>query len=62
MNRVASNGNSVMVDIPLDMSVRQRGLPPSYSQTVNSPSYRYNCRQPALSNGESTIRDEIRSG
>lgn len=27
-------------DAPIDMSVRQRGLPPSYSQAISSPGYR----------------------
>ncbi|XP_030766973.1 uncharacterized protein LOC115890779 isoform X1 [Sitophilus oryzae] len=27
-------------DAPLDMSVRQRGLPPSYAQTMSNPGYR----------------------
>lgn len=27
-------------DAPIDMSVRQRGLPPSYTQAISSPGYR----------------------
>lgn len=37
---------------PLDMSVRQRGLPPSYSQTVNNPGYRSNYRPSVIQNRE----------
>ncbi|CAH0554783.1 unnamed protein product [Brassicogethes aeneus] len=50
-----SNGKDA-ADTPLDMSLRQRGLPPSYSQTVNNPGYKSNYRQPVVS------RDEIPSG
>ncbi|XP_045474653.1 transcription cofactor vestigial-like protein 4 isoform X3 [Harmonia axyridis] len=38
-------------ETPLDMSVRQRGLPPSYAQTVNNPGYRSSYRPAVLSNG-----------
>lgn len=47
-------------DIPLDMSVRQRGQPPSYIQTINNPSYRSNYRPGAmtsLTNGFSQRTD-----
>nr|XP_008199633.1 PREDICTED: uncharacterized protein LOC657295 isoform X1 [Tribolium castaneum] len=40
-NQQAANGQD---NAPLDMSVRQRGLPPSYSQTINNPGYRSNYR------------------
>lgn len=62
INRIGSNGNSSLVDTPLDMSVRQRGLPPSYSQTVNSPSYRSSCKPPVIHNGDTTAKEKIRSG
>lgn len=36
-----SNGaDAITEDSPLDMSVRQRGLPPSYSQAISDPSFR----------------------
>lgn len=62
LNRIGSNGNVSSVDTPLDMSVRQRGLPPSYSQTINSPSYRSNSRPPIMTNGDLPVREEIPSG
>lgn len=63
-NGTGSMGSYCSVDTPLDMSVRQRGLPPSYSQTVNSPSYRSTSRAPSLitQNGDSSLKEEIPSG
>lgn len=46
-----SNGH--VDDSPLDMSVRQRGLPPSYSQAINDPSFR--------SSYKSSVVQEVRS-
>ncbi|CAG9815584.1 unnamed protein product [Phaedon cochleariae] len=45
-------------EAPLDMSVRQRGLPPSYAQTISSPCYRAGYRPPLVK----TTRDELPSG
>ncbi|KAK5645063.1 hypothetical protein RI129_006363 [Pyrocoelia pectoralis] len=52
------NGNTAM-DTPLDMSVRQRGQPPSYSQTINNPEFRSNYRTSVITQ---TQRDDIPSG
>ncbi|KAJ8932785.1 hypothetical protein NQ314_014489 [Rhamnusium bicolor] len=57
-HEIASSGG---VDTPLDMSVRQRGLPPSYSQTINNPGYRSNYRPSVIHNGVPT-REELPSG
>ncbi|CAG9864842.1 unnamed protein product [Phyllotreta striolata] len=48
------------VDAPLDMSVRQRGLPPSYAQTISNPGYRSNYRPSVIHNG--APKDELPSG
>ncbi|KAJ8918578.1 hypothetical protein NQ315_013083 [Exocentrus adspersus] len=70
-NGVSSNGdakqgneatNGSAVDTPLDMSVRQRGLPPSYSQTINNPGYRSNYRPSVIHNGGPTNREDLPSG
>ncbi|XP_044754732.1 transcription cofactor vestigial-like protein 4 isoform X2 [Coccinella septempunctata] len=53
-NGTGANGFQSRVqpkETPLDMSVRQRGLPPSYAQTVNNPGYRSSYRPATLSNG-----------
>ncbi|RZC40922.1 uncharacterized protein BDFB_001154 [Asbolus verrucosus] len=42
---------------PLDMSVRQRGLPPSYSQTVNNPGYRSSYRPSVIQNNAPNRED-----
>lgn len=47
------------LDAPIDMSVRQRGQPPSYTQTINNPGYRSSYKPPVAANG---ARDEIPSG
>ncbi|XP_018574258.1 uncharacterized protein LOC108913224 isoform X1 [Anoplophora glabripennis] len=70
-NGISSNGvgsktsndtsNGVATDTPLDMSVRQRGLPPSYSQTINNPGYRSNYRPSVIQNGVPN-REELPSG
>lgn len=60
-NRVGINGNS-SVDTPLDMTVRQRGLPPSYSQTINSPNYRSSSRPQVIANEDPAVREDIPSG
>jgi hypothetical protein len=46
---------------PLDMSVRQRGLPPSYSQTVNNPGYRSSYR-PSVIQNNAPNREELPPG
>lgn len=71
LNGISSNGvgskpsndtsNGVAADTPLDMSVRQRGLPPSYSQTINNPGYRSNYRPSVIQNGVPN-REELPSG
>jgi len=47
-------------DTPLDMSVRQRGQPPSYSQTINNPGYRSNYRPSVIT--QAPQRDDVPSG
>ncbi|KAK9871672.1 hypothetical protein WA026_014120 [Henosepilachna vigintioctopunctata] len=49
---------------PIDMSVRHRGLPPSYAQTMNSPGYRSNYRHLTNTSGISTptLNEEIPAG
>ncbi|CAH1970708.1 unnamed protein product, partial [Acanthoscelides obtectus] len=59
------NGGTGPGDTPLDMSVRHRGLPPSYAQTVNSPGYRSTYRPSVITaqqNGGSNGRDELPQG
>lgn len=58
-----SNGQiaKAPVDGPLDMSVRQRGQPPSYTQTINNPGYRSNYR-PSVITQNSISRDEPPTG
>lgn len=58
-----SNGHSAKAcsDAPLDMSVRQRGQPPSYSQTINNPGYRSSYR-PSVITQNSIPRDEPPTG
>ncbi|KAF5281622.1 hypothetical protein FQR65_LT02942 [Abscondita terminalis] len=51
-------GNSL--DTPLDMSVRQRGQPPSYSQTINNPGYRSSFRASVIT--QTPQRDDMPSG
>ncbi|KAL3269880.1 hypothetical protein HHI36_008937 [Cryptolaemus montrouzieri] len=52
-NGIGSNGffKAGSKETPLDMSVRQRGLPPSYAQTINNPGYRSNYRLSTIVNG-----------
>lgn len=47
------------IDTPLDMSVRQRGQPPSYSQTINNPEFRSNYRTSVVTQAQ---RDDMPSG
>ncbi|XP_060529349.1 transcription cofactor vestigial-like protein 4 [Cylas formicarius] len=54
----SSNGS----DTPLDMSVRHRGLPPSYAQTISNPSYRSSYRPTVIPNGVPNGREELPSG
>lgn len=58
-----ANGQAskISVDAPLDMSVRQRGQPPSYSQTINNPGYRSSYR-PSVITQNSISRDEPPTG
>ncbi|XP_057668520.1 uncharacterized protein LOC130901298 [Diorhabda carinulata] len=59
-----NNGISTS-DTPLDMSVRQRGLPPSYAQTINNPGYRSSYRPSVIHNGvppPPQQREELPSG
>ncbi|XP_050310795.1 uncharacterized protein LOC126746527 [Anthonomus grandis grandis] len=58
-------------DTPLDMTVRNRGSPPSYDQTINNPGYRSNFhyRPTVIHNGvppvslhQANNRDELPSG
>ncbi|XP_044271136.1 uncharacterized protein LOC123015464 isoform X2 [Tribolium madens] len=51
-NQQAANGQD---NAPLDMSVRQRGLPPSYSQTINNPGYRSNYRPSVIQNNREDL-------
>ncbi|XP_022917402.2 transcription cofactor vestigial-like protein 4 isoform X1 [Onthophagus taurus] len=49
-------------DTPLDMTVRQRGQPPSYSQTINNPGYRSSYRPSVVTNQNNGHRDDLPSG
>ncbi|XP_076265659.1 tondu-domain-containing Growth Inhibitor isoform X1 [Rhynchophorus ferrugineus] len=52
-------------DTPLDMSVRQRGLPPSYDQTMSNPGYRSPYKTIVIYNGAPplpNVRDELPYG
>ncbi|KAG5877149.1 hypothetical protein JTB14_035919 [Gonioctena quinquepunctata] len=60
-----SNGfkvSQIPTDTPLDMSVRQRGLPPSYAQTISNPGYRFSYRPSVIHNGVPPAREELPSG
>ncbi|KAF5298119.1 hypothetical protein FQA39_LY02543 [Lamprigera yunnana] len=57
-NPESENGNCP--DTPLDMSVRQRGQPPSYSQTMNNPVYRSTYRTTVIT--QTPQKEEIPSG
>nr|CAI5851243.1 unnamed protein product [Callosobruchus analis] len=57
-----SNGGGPPGDTPLDMSVRHRGLPPSYAQTINSPGYRSNYRPSVIAAQNGGGRDELPQG
>nr|CAH7735405.1 unnamed protein product [Callosobruchus chinensis] len=57
-----SNGGGLPGDTPLDMSVRHRGLPPSYAQTINSPGYRSNYRPSVIAAQNGGGRDELPQG
>lgn len=48
-------------DIPLDMSIRHRGQPPSYAQTISNPGYRSSYRPSVIQNSVPS-RDDIPSG
>lgn len=48
--------------MPLDMSIRQRGLPPSYSQTMNNPGFRSSYRPTVIAPNNAAQRDELPSG
>ncbi|CAG9761106.1 unnamed protein product [Ceutorhynchus assimilis] len=53
------------IDSPLDMTVRQRGEPPSYAQTISNPGFRSSYRSPVANNGappSASSRDELPSG
>lgn len=56
-----NNTNGENKDIPLDMSIRHRGQPPSYAQTISNPGYRSSYRPSVIQNGVPT-RDDIPSG
>ncbi|XP_017770048.1 PREDICTED: transcription cofactor vestigial-like protein 4 [Nicrophorus vespilloides] len=61
-NGNSSNGaRTTAADAPLDMSVKQRGLPPTYSQAISDPSFRSSYR-PAISSNGPNARDELPSG
>lgn len=52
-------------DTPLDMTVRHRGEPPSYDQTINNPGYRSSFRTTVINNGVPppvVNRDKLPSG
>ncbi|XP_063929295.1 uncharacterized protein LOC135141779 isoform X2 [Zophobas morio] len=53
-NHPSTNGQD---NAPLDMSVRQRGLPPSYSQTINNPGYRSSYRPSVIQNNAPNRED-----
>lgn len=56
------NGESIEnKDIPIDMTVRNRGQPPSYDQTISNPGYRSSYRPSVIQNSVPP-RDEIPSG
>ena len=55
----------ITTDTPLDMSVRQRGLPPTYAQAISNPEYRSGFRPTVIHNGVPPVvnnRDELPSG
>lgn len=54
------SGNLNQSEGPLDMSVRQRGQPPSYSQTINNPGYRSSYRPTVIT--QTPQRDDAPSG
>lgn len=56
-----NNTNGENKDIPLDMSIRHRGQPPSYAQTISNPGYRSSYRPSVIQNGVPQ-RDDIPSG
>lgn len=49
-------------DTPIDMTMRQRGQPPSYLQTINNPGYRSTYRPSVITQGSFLPREEIPSG
>lgn len=59
-NQVPSNNLSA--DIPLDMSLRQRGQPPSYAQTISNPGYRSSYRPTVITQTPPPHRDDAPSG
>ncbi|XP_019870248.2 uncharacterized protein LOC109598765 [Aethina tumida] len=61
VNQLQENGKSGGADTPIDMSLRQRGLPPSYQQTINNPGYRSSYRRSVIHNG-GPPREELPSG
>ncbi|XP_023019690.1 tondu-domain-containing Growth Inhibitor isoform X2 [Leptinotarsa decemlineata] len=65
VNAANSNGvktSQIQPDSPLDMTVRQRGLPPSYAQTISNPGYRSSYRPSVIHNGVPPTREELPSG
>lgn len=57
-----TNGEQIAnKDIPLDMSIRHRGQPPSYAQTISNPGYRSSYRPSVIQNSVPP-RDDIPSG
>lgn len=69
-SHITANGHSIegsatnkrTSDTPLDMSVRQRGLPPSYSQTMSNPGFKSNYRASVITPNNVSPRDELPSG
>lgn len=49
-----ADGASV-VDTPLDMSIRQRGLPPTYSQAISNSTYRISSFRPSVITQAQTV-------
>lgn len=57
-----STVNRCSTDTPLDMSIRHRGQPPSYSQTINNPGYRSSYRPSVIQNPAVGAREDLPSG
>ncbi|XP_025832088.1 transcription cofactor vestigial-like protein 4 isoform X2 [Agrilus planipennis] len=60
-NTSSTNGCGTS-DTPIDMSIRQKGQPPSYDQTISNPNFRSNYRASVIMHNGSQGKDDIPSG